>query len=604
MSLVLLPAAWLIGCLIFRPLGGAPAVRAYPFALLLCGLGWLGALLLLLGSISLSLALLVAVLLGAGGAWLCFRDDYQPEAVDFEALTGEPVLPRAIAWSLLAALGLSLLLGFLASLAPVTAWDAAVAHLALPADYARAGRIEAGAGNVYSAYPHLAHTLYAVAYAGGGERSVTLLNWLFGLAACYAVYGLARELAGRHAGLAAAAILAAAPVFADQIGGVSIDLVFAAFTTTALWMLLRWHRDLDLMALCAAGMLAGASCGIRHTGFLVAALLLAGVRLATPRAARLPALGVYVVALLLSAAPWLLRTALATGNPFFPFFHEWFPESPIDHIAITGGMHETARGSGLALAVSLFRFPWDIIMRPQDFDGWNKSPGALVLILGVPAALAFGARERGVAAFSGAGGFALFFFQRFARYLLPFFVPMMALAGVAVLRLTRLRPLVLGVLLAHVAFGLVLHAAAMHFKAPAALGLVSRADYLRARVERFEMFEYANRQFVDGGRVLTLDQRSYYLDAPAYQNHWSLEKIVAMEPGERLQWMRDNGIRHILYPSAYVAESGNIRAAAEELLRQLRAEPARYPLRARIEAAAPGGMEEVLVFDVAEPDSP
>ncbi|MFM1918606.1 MAG: hypothetical protein RLZZ303_240 [Candidatus Hydrogenedentota bacterium] len=604
MSLVLLPAAWIFGCLIFRPLGGVDAVRAYPFALLLCGLAWLAALLLLLGSFSLSLALMVSVLLGAGGAYLCFRDDSQPEPTDFEAVAGEPAFPRAVAWSLLTALGLSLLLGFLASLAPVTSWDAAVAHLALPADYARAGRIEAGAGNVYSAYPHLAHTLYAVAYSGGGERSVTLLNWLFGLAACYAVYGLARELAGRHAGLAAAAILAAAPVFADQIGGVSIDLIFAAFTTTALWMLLRWHRSLDLMALCAAGLLAGASCGIRHTGFLVATLLLVGVLLATPRAARVPALGVYLVALIFSAAPWMLRTALATGNPLFPFFHEWFSESPIDHIAITGGMHETARGSGLGLALALLRFPWDIIMRPQDFDGWTKSPGALVLILGVPAALALGARERGVAAFSGAGGLALFFFQRFARYFLPFFVPMIALAGAGAVRFKRLRPLVLAVLLAHVAFGLVLHAAAMHFKVPAALGLVSRADYLRARIERIEMFEYANRQLLGGGRVFTLDQRSYYLDAPAYQNHWSLEKIVAMQPDERLQWMREQGIHHILYPSAYVADSGNIRAAAEELLRQLRAEPERYPLRARIEAAAPGGMEEVLVFDVAGANAP
>lgn len=605
MSIALIPAAWLLGCLLFRPLGGARAVHAYPFPLVLCGMACLAILLLMVGTVSLSAALMLGVLLGAVGAAICFLDETQPEATDFTPVAGESLLPRWVALFLAGAMACSLVLGFIATLAPVTSWDATVAHLALPSDYSRAGRIFLQDGNVYAAYPHLMHTLYAVAYEGGGERSVTLLNWFFGVAACYAVYGLGRELAGGHAGLVAAAILATAPIFADQIGGVSIDLAFSAFTTTALWMLLRWHRELDLMALCTAGILAGAACGIRHTGYLVLVLLAVGAIISTPRHARTTALLVFGIAALASAAPWLLRTALLVGNPVFPFLGTWFATSPIDHIDITdAGAHETARGYGLGLLIAYLRFPWDIIMRPQNFDGWTKSPGALVLILGIPGLLIGGTRVRSVGAYSAAGGTALFFFQRFARYLLPFFAPMMAVAGVAAVQVTRLRPLVLTVLMAHVLFGLGLHAAAMHFKVPVALGLTSPADYLASRVERMEMFAYANRQLNDGGRVFTLDQRSYYLDAPAYQNHWSLHALATMTADEQFAWMQEKDIRHILYPSAYVAESGNIREAAETLLRQWRSEPERYSLRARLEVLSPGGIEEVLVFDVAMPESP
>ena len=89
------------------------------------------------------------------------------------------------------------------------------------------------------------------------------------------------------------------------------------------------------------------------------------------------------------------------------------PESPIDHIAITApGTHESIdRARGISF-VALLRFPWDIIMRPQDYDGWSKSPGGMVLILGLPGLFLGGWRARILGAYSALGGGLFFFFQR------------------------------------------------------------------------------------------------------------------------------------------------------------------------------------------------
>ncbi len=602
MSLALVPAAWLAGYLLVVSLEGPWAVRGYPFAVWLAGLALLSALLLAAGSFSISLALLLSLLLALGGAYLLTSASGRPTTIDFAAVRDEPLLPEWSLWLLGGAVSGSLVLAFIASLAPVTGWDATVAHLALPADYVRAGRIHLQDGNVYSAYPHLAHALYTIAYAGGGERSATLLNWLFGASACYAMYGLARELAGRVAGLVAAAILATAPIFADQMGSPGIDLLFVAFTTTALWMTLRWCREGDGVALLFAAVLAGSSCGVRHTGFLVCILIALGLLVHSP-GARLQATMLYGVTALLAAAPWMLRSALVVGNPVFPFFTSWFPTGPIDHIDITGvGLHETARFAGWHTLVSYLRFPYDIVMRPQDFDGWSKSPGALVLILGVPGVFLAERRDRALGVFAWAGGTALFFFQRFARYMLPFFTPMMALAAVTVVRVPWLRRLTLAVLLIHVVYGLALHAAATYIKVPAALGVVSSEDYLGQRVERMAMFDYANRHLTDGGRILTFDQRSYYINAPGFQNHWAIKRLATLTPAEQYDWLQAHGIRYILYPPGYIAESGNIRESAEGLLRTWMGDRERYELLARLDTVNPrGGRDEAIVFRVRAP---
>ena len=600
MSLVLIVvAAGVLGRLIMQRLEIGRGLEAWTCAYLI-GVAGCAIVALILGSASLAWAQTALGALSLGGLiWELFvysRRPRPPEAAAHEA----PAPP--LNWfegACLTATGLALMSALVGALAPVSSWEAAAAHIALPADYAREGRIALQPGNVWSGYPHLMHALYAAAYYEGGEKPVTLLNWCFGLLACGAAYGLGARLGGRRCGLITAAIFATAPIFLDQAGGVSIDLAFAAMATAALSALLA-HLDTQRRGwLIAAALLAGSSSGVRHTGLLVCALLGIGV-LAGNVAARWRATALFAAVAMLAAAPWLLRSALVTGNPFFPFFLNYFPTHAIDHAPVAGpGAHESILRSGGLRLVEFLRFPWDIVMRPGRYDGWSQSPGVLVLALGVPGFLIGGRRARAVGLYAIAGGIFFFFFMRLARYLLPFFIPMMALAGLAA---TRLRPLsrpVAALLSATFLYGLTLHTLVIHDKIPVVLGMETREEHLRRRVERYELFRYLNRFCNDGGVVLSLDPRNYYLDPPAFQNVSTMKRLREMTPDAQRDWLRAHRIKYVMMPLDFVRGSPGL-ADLTPLLHAWRSDPAHFRLlqALHLPRLRGEGLETVEIYEV------
>lgn len=561
--LIVVIAAWGVGAVMLIRVALEDPLEAIAFRLL-CGIVPVAVVALIVGSYSLAGA---QYALGAVAACYVVYSLLPPSgktrtpwAWNFGGLS---LLERGA----LAAVAVAWLLSLISALAPATGWDGAVAHLALPSDYAREGRIFPDAGNVYSGYPHFMHALYAVAILGDHELPVSMLNWSMGCLACLAIYSLGRRIGTRQTGLVSAALLATAPIYMDQAGSVGIDLPFVAFSTAAIASVAAWHNERKTEWLVVAGVLAGASCGIRHTGYLVCVLLAVGVVGLSLKSRPARHWAVFSAVALLAASPWLLRSWLVTGNPVFPFFLSFFPDSPIDHIAVSmPGSHESIdRSDGMGLFAFL-RFPWDIIMRPAMFDGWNKSPGGMTLILGVPGLIIGGARAWWLGAFSAVGGAVFFFFQRLARYLLPFFTPMMVVAALSAERIPRGKRAVAGLLLFSFAYGLGLHAAAMHFKIPVVLGRQTKQEYLTDRVERYGAFVYANTRLNDGGKLLTLDQRSYYLDGPSYQNHWSLKKIAGLSLEQQVAWLRAQGIRYVMIPEDFVKDSGALSGEIAAML--------------------------------------
>ena len=536
---------WALGTVRFTSRVEAVAYR------LLVGLCVCAVLAVATGSVSLWLAdavfcviLVVRVVLRiAGKSWCTPR--IQPEP----GRRSTP-LERIALVSVMISLGLALL----AACAPVTSWDACAAHLAVPAVHVQTGRIDVFEGNAYSAYPHLMHTLYTVGLFHGGETWAVLINWVFAAAGCAVAYTLANRIAGKTAGMVAAAAVATAPIFADQAGTGSIDLAFSVLVLAALGALVAWRQEpapQPLSWLILAGFLAGSSCGVRHTGYLVCVLLLVTVAF-SPGTKRWRGLAWFAAMVAIGAGPWMLRTALEVGNPVYPFFLEVFSGKAAPDMQVTSFMtHSTLQGTGI---VDLVLFPWRMIMSPDHYDGWTKSPGPLVLVLGLPGLFVGGKRCRWLVGFCLAGIVCLFFYRQLTRYYLPFFLPMLVVAGVASVRLEKLHRLVAVVLVVTFAYGLALHAAAIHFKVPAALRLESREDYLEKRVERYPAFAWVNEELAGKpGTILTHDPRTYYLDRPSYRNYEALRQQLFGRPvDDVVAWFRERDIRYVLRADAYM----------------------------------------------------
>ena len=550
---------------------------------------------LVAGSVSLGLSQLILVL--AAAVWLAWEIFARKKSETEPALAKNPAPLTLVEYLSLAAVFGSLGLSLISAFAPVTGWDAAVAHAALPAAYAREGRIGVVAGNEYSGYPNLLHVLFAQAYYSDGEIGLGLINWWFAAMACGAAYALGRRIQGRACGLISAAILATAPIFVDQAAAPSIDLAFTGFTLAALAAFVTWLDDRGAEWLLVAAVLAGASCGVRHTGYLVCAVLAAAC-LVYGRHERLRTMAWFSCVALVAASPWLIRSAVVTGNPVYPFFASAFGGAAMQHRGITAlAAHESVKTVGVR---DFLTFPWNIVMRPGMFDGWSKSPGGLVLILGIPGLFAGGRKARRLGVFSAAGVAGFYFFQRLARYILPFFAPMMVVGAAGVVRMRALRFVTIPALAAVFLFGVTLAAGANHFKLRAALGIESREEYLERRVERYPAFDWINNHVPPEDLVLTLDRRTYYLTGRSWQNDEPLRRLASADAQARFDWMRLHGVKWIMAPVNYIEESPGLREPFLGMLEEWRHNTRHFRLVKRFDLPRPRrhGREIVDIYEV------
>jgi len=458
----------------------------------------------------------------------------------------------------LAIIAMSLLCGLVNALAPPTGWDATVAHLSLPKEYALVHHIFVDNSNTYTGYPHLLHGYYALAYQLGGAQGVGLVSLFLSALAVWVAFILVRKLAHDTAGYAAAAMVATTPLFFDQAGVASLDIAFGAVVTASLWFLLRAvDEDYDGHAF-VGGMTAGFSVGIRHMGILVCLLLFAVLAFEKPN---WKIIYQFVAVCLIGMGLMLGLSYLRVGNPVYPFLSEWFPTPELTNFPTGGiGGHESIQEWSL---LGFLTFPIQLGLLPDKFDGINASPGIFAIPLGLAALVLGGKRVRIVAGMGVAGILILYGLQHYARYAWPFFV-LLICAGATLLgpdtRFARgLRWLAVPGLL----FGLAIGAMGVAFKVPVVLGLESERDYLERRVERYAAFAWVNENILHEDYAhpfLSLDIRGYYLDAIVFQNYAALMPLQGMPVGEQAAWLHEQDIRHVLYPVAYVEESGGLVA--------------------------------------------
>ncbi|MBI4676696.1 MAG: hypothetical protein HY748_03865 [Elusimicrobia bacterium] len=261
-------------------------------------------------------------------------------------------LPPA-GWALTGILALAAWHTLILALAPATEWDVLLYHLAIPKLYLRLGRIQEIPWLLYSHWPHLMETLYALPLALGDDGAAALMHGTISGVLAVSVYragraelgGLAMgrqvpEGAGRSplagggcVGLTAAALVAAQPAFLRVAGAAHGDGAFALFHFLGSWALWRWasasgpadggSRRRGRRMLAIAGLLAGLAASTK----LAAASLLAAsafvVWLAeNRRGTRSPwkAAAFYALCGLGVVLPWYAKTLVGTGNPFWPVF--------------------------------------------------------------------------------------------------------------------------------------------------------------------------------------------------------------------------------------------------------------------------------------------
>lgn len=284
-----------------RPEGALDGIAAAALGLGLLGqavflLGWAGGLKepQMLGLLAVAMAAAATGLSRRSGTW---------------EMLGPKSVVGGLSAGLLAFAAFHLLVS---SLAPPVEWDVRAYHLALPEIYLREGRLAEVPWIIHSHWPHLMEVLYSLPLALGRDGAAALIH--AGACALLAA-GVFLAAAGGTAGTAAILILAGQPALLRGAPTAHADGACALFLFASAAALARWSEKRGDGWLAAAGLLAGLSASTKLFGAAGAASWTLYIAWRTRRRREAALFAACAAAIV---GPWLLRTWLPTGDPFWP----------------------------------------------------------------------------------------------------------------------------------------------------------------------------------------------------------------------------------------------------------------------------------------------
>jgi Dolichyl-phosphate-mannose-protein mannosyltransferase len=253
------------------------------------------------------------------------------------------IIPRGPAFAkslpsklLMGALLVCMIANFIGALAPISFIDALAYHVYESREFVRAGRLIELRHTWQSYQPISVEMLYTLGIGLLDDRLPPLIDWALGVLTLASTLLLARRVAGRVAGLIAAAAFYCTAMVAWESTSCFVELGIAAGATLSMHALLRWDETEQLPWLVVAGLAAGfaATCKLTAAQLPVyMGIVLLYLSFARRRSLRrsLGAVGLFGALSLALVVPWYLRSFALTGNPVYPFLPSIFGANGTNH---------------------------------------------------------------------------------------------------------------------------------------------------------------------------------------------------------------------------------------------------------------------------------
>ncbi|KPL78849.1 hypothetical protein ADN00_06450 [Ornatilinea apprima] len=480
-------------------------------------------------------------------------------------------------WGILFTVGMISLVG---ALAPESEYDALWYHLWLPAQWLQSGHPVDILEEYISLYPMNWSLLYGAAMTVGNVISAKLIHWAALLLCALSLAAFTRRFFPQAPALLAAAVFVATPTVLWESTTAYNDLGLTFYLFLAIYALERYMESDQRKWLLLTGLMVGLAMAIKHLalfGLLLLAIILFLQRLGKKEWKRgLVEAGVLGIIGLVLALPYYARSALASGNPFFPEMFGIFGATPPqrwDWVTESGLNAFKARfGFGRSLP-ALMGLPWLLTTRAYRFGGFL---GCAYLLL-----LPWGVLDWRDARWWRWAGFALAYLALWASpissFQLRFLVPLtpllavLAAAGYERLQATlraavpRLRPLTLPLLMTLLLWislppftaladgpgygGWLTHVVR---QAPIAVvsGGESEQDYLSRVLSSYPAWNYINQNTPVDAYILTFSGGDHlYSQRRRLRSDSTLARPAtwqAQTESQALQWLRQAGITHIL----------------------------------------------------------
>ena len=410
------------------------------------------------------------------------------------------------------------LTGAVAAALPATWWDPLAYHLPILARALQAHTFAVDPSMLQTSFVLLGESAALPAFVVGGTAGAAFATLGAGIVLALLCARWAERVAA-GSGNIAMALVSCCALWIWLAPSFYVDIPFAMFAIGALFIAAE-PSDVRAGVAIAAGALAGAAAATKYTGLVIVVVAVVTL-IVMRRGVRSMDVARFAVAAIVLAGAWFLRTALATGDPVFPFLSTSAPGAlglfAERYVSMTRSW--CGGGNSASDAVTL---PWRLLTSPKTFCG---DPGYALDIgsIFVLAALAAFRRTGVVLALSAALTIVWFESSQQLRFLVPA-VCLFAIAAASgtVVAGPRLRVAGQTVLLALCAVGIAVdwipgRLDASNSVAPAftyIAGAQSGDDYLTSRLEFYGAVRWVRDN--GGGRVAALDDvRDYYFGSSA-----------------------------------------------------------------------------------------
>lgn len=425
---------------------------------------------------------------------------------------------------------------------------------------------------VYSNWPLHQEMLFQLGLLLNGDALAQLVSFFIATLTAFAIWACARQQLGSNLAMLAALIYYTVPVIGYEASIAYVDIAVAIFAVLAFLAVLEWRETSDVRWIGLAALMAGFAPAFKLSGAFIPALLAIGVIWLAPSGMNRLVSGLFFGLIAVAVvSPWLIRTWVATGNPFTPYAFDW--------IGARGWTASAAHQSTSMFApfgmgrdvLALATVPWNVTMYSTKFGGGNIGPLFLaslpLLLLARPFPPIIRASLVLCAAY-----FAIWFaVVQEVRFLVPILPFMSLMAAYALCQWANTSRLVRKVVILLVGFTVIanLILLASNFARPPGsvpptkslaviLGRESRSDYLHRVLASQDMADSIN-ALPQSSRVLLLGMSDvYYLDReyirgfPIEQPLFDPSELTSVEAiAKRVQVL---GATHIVV--SYVQHSG------------------------------------------------
>jgi len=431
-------------------------------------------------------------------------------------------------------------------LAPTLSWDAMKLHLPLSQYYLEVHALEPKPELNYSFFPQAAESIFALAWALGGQVAAQFISPLFFVLSLLTAWILARDCgAAADEALTGVILAASLPVLHWAASVPKNDAELAFFLLCSLAAALRWRAQQEFKWVQAGVLFLACGFATKDLAFL-GAMSLGVVFLysAWRQPRRLRALASLAIIVAAVALIWNVRRFVLTGNPIFPL---------APGISMVPGWPPDPSLGGTILR--MLRLPWDLHFHGRDFsESVLIAPLGIALFLFWPVWLLTRRpnRTEQLCLWFATAAFLLWgYLSPLVRYAMAPLTVVALLTGIRLARFWRISPIITRASLAAACPWVLIPAICacmiVEINAPQLLyvaGRISRDEYLSRALNTYSSLAWLRDHTSPSERILGLENCSdvYAPPFPRYQSYcafrpWTAGEIETQLRAARFDWL-------------------------------------------------------------------